>query len=167
MAAALLPSLPSGSRVFIDANVFVYGLSGRSAQCRQFLDRCSAQDVTGISLIEVVNEATHQFMMAEALEKGLLAKRTVETLRRQYDLVRRLHRYWTETERLLEMNLILFAANERMIRRAQAERQAAGLLTNDSIIVACMREYAIGNLATSDQDFERVSGIGLYVPDDI
>jgi len=33
MAATALSNLPSNSFIFIDANLFVYGLSGQSGQC--------------------------------------------------------------------------------------------------------------------------------------
>ena len=45
-----------------------------------------------------------------------------------------------------------------------AERQTAGLLTNDSMIVSCMREYGVSFLATSDADFERVAGVTIFRP---
>ena len=35
------------------------------------------------------------------------------------------------------------------------------------MIAACMREYGIKFLATSDQDFERVRGITVYRPADL
>jgi hypothetical protein len=34
-----LPALAGHSFILIDANIFIYGLSGQSTQCRQFLDR--------------------------------------------------------------------------------------------------------------------------------
>jgi predicted nucleic acid-binding protein len=69
-----LASLASHSLIFIDANIFIYGLSGQSSQSAQFLERCLREDVTGITLFETVNEATHRFMVAEALAKDLITR---------------------------------------------------------------------------------------------
>jgi predicted nucleic acid-binding protein len=68
---AALDAVPDGSNVLIDANVFVYALSKMSPQCSTFLARCSRERIFGITLFEVVHEATHAFMRAEGLKKGL------------------------------------------------------------------------------------------------
>ena len=73
MALRPLSNLPDQSFVIIDANVFIYALSGRSAECRHLFERCLREEVTGIALFETVNEVTHRFMIAEALSKGLRA----------------------------------------------------------------------------------------------
>jgi predicted nucleic acid-binding protein len=167
MASVALASLPSHNFIFIDANIFIYGLSGQSAQSAQFLERCLQEDVTGITLFETVNEATHRFMVAEALVKGLVMRGTAKRLREQFRLIPTLSDYWANIERLLALNLLFVPVNEEILRAAQFERQAFGLLTNDSMIVACMREYGISFLATNDADFERVTGITVFKPSDV
>lgn len=56
--------------------------------------------------------------------------------------------------------------NEIIIGTAQAIR-GAGLLTNDSLLVAAMREHGLSYLASNDSDFERVSGITFFKPIDL
>jgi anaerobic selenocysteine-containing dehydrogenase len=52
--------------------------------------------------------------------------------------------------------------------RASAEvRKAEGLLTNDSFIVAYMREQGLTKLATANGDFDRIDGIEVYKPTDL
>lgn len=167
MPRSALADLPSQSFAFIDANIFVYALSGQSTECRDFLTRCLNEEVTGIALLETVNEATHRFMMAEALAKGLVARGTAKLLREKHDLIPHLSDYWQSIERILALNLLFVPVNERILRNAQTERQAAGLLTNDSVIVSGMREYGVSFLATNDADFERVAGITVFKPSDV
>jgi len=57
--------------------------------------------------------------------------------------------------------------NESTLRGAYAERRAAALLTNDSMIVSGMREYGVPFLASNDSDFERVLGITVFKPADL
>ena len=167
MASSALPDLPSRSFIFIDANIFVYGFSGQSGQCRQFLDRCLREEVTGIALFETVNEVTHRLMVAEALSKGLITRGAAKRLREKPGLISGLTDYWKNIERLLALNLLFVPVNEAILRGAHTERQAAGLLTNDSMIVSCMRDYGVSFLATSDADFERVVGITVFKPSDL
>lgn len=162
-----LLSIPTGADIFIDANILVYGLNSASAQCFQLLERCSREEVIGVSLFEIVNEATHVFMMGEAVLKGVITQRSASALRKKYSDIPHLIDYWRDTERVLALNLLLFSTDEQIVRSAQAERQGAGMMTNDSMILSWMREYGIRNIATADGDFERASGITVFRPDDI
>lgn len=148
--AQQLAATPSGSSLIIDANVFVYGLDSKSAQCRTLLERCSKEEVAGITLFEVIHEATHVFMCAEARAKGICAGRAVTFLRDHPDQIKALTDYWVNTQRLLALNILFLPMEKKIVVRAQAERMNAGLLTNDSIIVAAMREYGISSIATKD-----------------
>jgi len=167
MTCQPLSQIPNGSNVFLDANILVYGLSGGSGQCTLLLERCSKEEVTGICLFEIVNEATHRFMLAEAFQKGIISRESAMTLRSHSTLIPSLSDYWRDTERILNLNVLFLSTNEEIVRNAKAERQQFGLLTNDSMIVSCMRSYGITILATNDTDFERVSGIAIYRPDDL
>ncbi len=51
--------------------------------------------------------------------------------------------------------------------RAADVRAETGLLTNDSIIVATMRDAGLTAIATADGDFERVEGVQVYRPTDL
>jgi predicted nucleic acid-binding protein len=167
MAVEFLPNLPDRSFVFIDANIFIYALTAQSAQCRQLFERCLREEVTGIALFETVNEVTHRFMIAEALSKGLITAGGAKALRKKFQQIPTLTDYWLNTQRMLALNLLFMPVNEAIIENAQAVRQEAGLLTNDSMIVAGMREYGLFFLATNDSDFERVRDITLFKPTDL
>ena len=106
-------------------------------------------------------------MVAEAKSKGVITSGGAKALRRNFRLIPRLRDYWDDTIRLLNLNLLLLPANESILRSAQNERQAAGLLTNDSLIISFMREYGLSFLASNDSDFERVAGITLFKPSDL
>ncbi len=164
---AALDSVPDGSNVLIDANVFIYALSSRSQQCKNFLVRCAGEQVYGITPHEIVHDATHIFMCAEAVAKGLPAKKTPKYLSEHPEQVKALTDYWVSTQGILALNLVLLPMEEKIIVGAQAERKNAGLLTMDSVIVASMREYDITNIATTDKMFNSVNGISVFSPTDI
>jgi predicted nucleic acid-binding protein len=42
-----------------------------------------------------------------------------------------------------------------------------GLMTNDSVTVALMRQLDLPVIATADADFNNVSGLRVYQPEDI
>lgn len=164
-----LDAVPDGSNVLIDANVFVYALSSSSLQCKEFLARCSREQIYGITLFEVIHEATHEFMRAEARAKGLFtaAEKGVKYLKNHPEEVKNLIDYWTNTQRILALNLVLLPGEEKIVVAAQRVRVEAGLLTNDSVIVAAMREYGVSKIATSDTIFGAMSGLAVFSPTDL
>jgi len=162
-------SIPSGSNLLIDTNVFVYGLTAKSPQCKALLERCSGEELFGITLFEVVHEATHDFMRAEARAKGLFTatEKGAKYLANHPEQVMLLTHYWTNTQRLLALNIVFLPMEQNIVVGAQIERSNAGLLTNDSIIVGAMREYGISLLATNDRQFDSVTGITVFSPTDV
>lgn len=160
-----LDSVPNGSDVLIDVNIFVFGITNQSPQCKNFLARCSSEQVYGITLFEVVNDATHLFMLGEARKKN--PKKVREFLENNPEEVKKLTAYWTETERILALNLIFLQCEEKIVTGAHKERLQSGLLTNDSVIVATMREYGISKIATHDAGFDSVAGLSVFRPNDI
>lgn len=165
-----LPQVPNGANVFLDANILVYAIGGRSAECLALLERCSREEVTGICSYSVLLDATHQFLLAEARAKGHIPagqNNPARYLKNHPATVMALRDYWTNAQRLFSLNLLILETEESVFRRSQLERQSAGLLTIDSIIVASMREYGIPILATGDNDFGRVNGIRVFQPTDL
>jgi predicted nucleic acid-binding protein len=104
-----LRDVPGGSDLFIDANILVYGLAGQSNECKDLLLRCSREEVFGVCLYETVNEATHRFMLAEAMAKRLIPSEMARELRSRPGVVRALSDYWQNTERVLALNLLFLA----------------------------------------------------------
>lgn len=162
-----LDAVPDGSNVLIDANVFIYALSNQSPQCKNFLSRCSREQIYGITLFGVVHEATHQFMLAEARSKGLFASKLRKYLSEHSEVVKQFTDYWVNTQRILALNLVFLPDEEKIVIGAQRARGEVGLLTNDSVIVAAMREYGISNIATSDAMFGNVNGLSVFSPTDL
>ncbi len=167
MPTRSLKDIPSGSDVFIDANILIYGLADQSAQCKELLLRCSREEITGICLLEVVNEATHRFMLAEAQSKGHIKLGIARELRQKPEIIKTLVDYWTNTERILNLNLLFLPLDEQILRTAHGARQSARLLTNDSMIASSMLMYGISYLASADADFDRVPGITVFGPLDL
>jgi predicted nucleic acid-binding protein len=164
-----LDTVPDGSDILIDANVFIYGLSNASPECKDFLARCSREKIYGITVFEVIHEATHEFMRAEARAKNLFTaeEKGVKYLTKHPEEIKKLTDYWDNTKRILALNLVLLPCEEKIVVGAQRVRVEAGLLTIDSIIVSAMREYGISKIATKDKIFGTVNGVSVFSPTDV
>jgi predicted nucleic acid-binding protein len=163
-----LERVPPGSRVFLDANVFIYHFTGSSPQCTTLLVRCESGEVRGITGVHVLAEVTHRLMTVEAVRKGLVTPGNVAAkLRSHPEIVRRLTDYQSNLDLLLAMGIEILKLGSDDLSASAAIRRTAGLLTNDSLSAAMMRRERIQALATTDRDFRRVAGLRLYRPTDL
>jgi predicted nucleic acid-binding protein len=162
-----LPDLPSGSLVFIDANIFIYGMLRESVQCADLIERCRQEEVAGVTTTEVVSEVCHRLMIKEAMDLGLISRPAASALKSKHTGIRGLRKYWELTARIFQLNLVVLSSSEARHRAAQRIRDQHGLLTNDSLIVAACFEREIPSLASRDADFELIPELTLYRPSDM
>ncbi len=167
MPADVLSNIPQGADVFLDANIFVYAFTGASPECEAVLARCAREEVFGVTSFEVINEVTHRLMVAEAFQKGSIARPRAENLRKHPEVIQGLADYWAQISQIFHMNLVIVSAEEAILRRAQRIRAAHGLLTLDSVLVATMEEYSLVQLASHDHDFDRLRSLAVYHPTDV
>ncbi len=167
MPVERIQNLPAGTRLFLDANIFVYAFLRHSNQCRELLGRCATEQVLGITTLDVVNEVTHRMMLAEALGRGVIKRDSVRDLRGKWREVAKMTEYWAQTSAIFGLNILVLTTDEARLHRAQNIRARHGLLTNDSLIVAAMEEFGNHSLATRDNDFDHVSELTVYKPTDI
>ena len=160
-------NLPAGTDLFLDANIFIYSFLGHSTQCRDLLSRCAAEQVFGITTLEVVNEVTHRMMLAEALGSGVITRDSARDLKGKWREITKLTQYWAQSAGIFGLNILILASDEARLHRAHTMRSRHGLLTNDSVILAAMDEHRIGNLASLDSDFDHVPELTVYKPTDI
>ena len=163
-----LAELPDGDSVFIDANIFIYHFGGRSPECKAFLERCARRELLGYTATPVLAEVLHRLMIAEAIMKGLVtAKTAVRKLGETPALVKQLTQYQEDVSKISQMNITILALTSEIVQTSAEVRNREGLLTNDSLIVACMRTQGLSKLATANGDFDQVSGVDVYKPTDL
>src|SRR5271157_1919526 len=168
MPVSDLHTIPHGADVFIDSNIFIYALNGKSAQCAALLQRVSSEEVTGITSYHVVGEVTHKLMMAEFVATGGPGTNNPRNYLKEHpEIVKGLAAYWTGTQQVLAMNLLFLSVDEGIIKMAQPIREQSGLLNNDSLIAASMKYLDLTFIASNDEDFTAVSGFSVFKPTDL
>jgi predicted nucleic acid-binding protein len=162
-----LAALPSGTRIFIDANIFIYHFTRTplTAACTAFLQRVEAGDVEGITSVVVLAEAAHRLMILEAIQShGLSSRAAVRGLKENPALVQRLSRYKIATETISSFNVVVEPLTAAHLRTAQGFSTAHGLLTNDSLTAAVMQSLALTDLASNDPDFSVMPALTVWQP---
>lgn len=160
--------LQEGDELFLDANIFIYHFLGLSQQCKRLLGQCRDGFLHGKTASFIVAETVHRLMVAEAIERQLItAKNPVKKLREKPHVVQQLSKHADSVHTLRAMNIEVVPLTVAAVEASAEARKQYGLLTNDSIVVAVMKELGIAKLATLDNDFDRVEEMAIYKPTDI
>ena len=168
MASSTLDHVQDGTRIFVDASILVYHFSGVSAECKSFLERCERGEVKGVTSTLVMAEASHRLMMIEAAASGQVSPGNVaKKLGKKPQIVRKLHLYQEQVEKIPLMGIGVEPLDLQLLLHAAPLRSRYGFLTNDSLIAATLGERGIEAIASGDQDFDRLVGVGLYYPSDV
>jgi predicted nucleic acid-binding protein len=168
MASSTLDQIEAGSRVFIDASIFIYHFTGRSPECRRLLEGCESGRIEGFTSVTAVAEVAHRLMTIEAVAKGLVSPgKVVQKLREKPALVRELHLYQEQTELIPLMGIVVLSLDSGLMILAAELRRRHGLLVNDSLLAATAAREGIADFASADTDFERVGELRLFRPGDL
>ena len=163
-----LTEIETGSRVFVDANIFIYHFTGVSNECSDFLERCERGKLHATTTVSVIQEVLQCLMIVEATRNDLLQPPDVaEKLRKSPQTVKYLNEYFINTEKIQDMGIAIKPVLFDTLLNSHVVRLTSGLMINDSIIVAGMKQDRIQLLATSDRSFESVPEIQICTPEDL
>lgn len=160
--------VPKNAAVFVDTNIFVLadGSGDLADQCSLLLERIRRAEVRGFTSTMVVAELMHRVMVKEAREKQTFATAmaAVDHLQKYPAFVQGLSRHLTVASDLRRAGFDILPLTVKDLHTSKAFRRDHGLLANDSLIVAVMRNNRIGDLATNDRSFERITGLRVWQP---
>ena len=163
-----LDSVPDGSRILIDTDVWLYLFTGNSSECIRLGARCNEGAIQAYITTIVVGEFCHHAMMLEARQKGILSNSNPASfLAKRNSLVRCLGEYRTPVQHWLHGGVEVVSVEKDDIFAALTIQERFGMMTNDSLNLAVMSRLGIRQLATCDTTFDHLSELTIYQPKDI
>lgn len=163
-----LTEIADGDAVFVDANVFIYHFTGRSDDCSILLERVESGRVRGFTGQVSVLEVAHRLIVLEAAERGLTpAANPAARLAGRPELVRELSKYYFSVLSIDRLGFDILPLPIDFLTASQEFRQRYGLLVNDSIVPALMRQAGLSILASADAAFDRIPEIRRFAPADL
>lgn len=168
-----LSTLYSGSRVFIDTNIFHLHYQGRSVSCTAFLTRLAAGDVVGYVNSEVLSDLIHKLMVSEAEVQNLIPQPRAALLKNYLQSDRGgialIPAYQTQFENTMSMGIKMLRISKRLLIDTKHYRENYGLMTNDSLHIGNMLLHnpPVHDIITWDGDFGHVPGITVWEPTDV
>jgi predicted nucleic acid-binding protein len=161
-----LSEISDGEKVFIDADIFLYSAFDHPTfgrNCKDLLTRVENKEIRGFSSDFVLNEVFHKLMIAEtAVLHKVNARAATKLIEERHEIIDQLKVIWVEMELIKSFNIsmmkgLLFPDFVVLSRRYS-------LTGTDAIHLSMMRLNEVANIATNDNDFERVEGITLWKP---
>ena len=160
--------IPSGSRLYIDANIFVYYFGRMSNECAALIGRCEREEIEAYTGTHVLLEVAHRLMMTEAVDKGLVTPGNVpRKLRRRPELASQLNEHSEAIRFILNMGIQILQVDTDILEISANLRAQTGFLVNDSISLAVMQRQDVHAIATNDRDFQRVNWLEVHLPSDL
>lgn len=156
-----------GASLFVDANPLVYYFASDPilvAACARLIARIQNQELRAYTSTHVLSEAAHKLMAAEAAIQFGWKSKVVKYLQQQPDKVRQLTKFRQAIQQVPQLGIQVLSIAPALIDAGTLVSQQTGLLTNDALIVAIMRQYGLTDLASNDPDFDSVPGITRYAP---
>jgi len=83
------------------------------------------------------------------------------------EIIKKLSTYIHDVEKIGDMNLEVLELTYDCIKTSAAVRRSEGILTNDSLVAAAMKDIGVSNLLTNDDDFDRLEWLHIYKPSDV
>ncbi len=159
--------IPQGAAVFVDANVLIYHFTGHSQfgqVCTDLFTRIEQGDIRGVTSSHMLSEIAHRLMTIEAAQTfGWPFAGIAYRLRRQPDQVQQLTQFQQAVDEVLASDIDVLPVTGQLISIAAAISRQTGLLSNDALLIAVMRQHGMAHLASNDADFDRVPGITRYM----
>lgn len=159
-------AIPSGSAVFLDANVFVYHFAPHPVLqrvCQELLERVSRNDIRGFTSSNVLSDVAHRLMTYEASAKyGWPMTGIAYRLQSHPAEIQALSRFRQAVDEIPRFNIDVLPVSASNVADAASHSQQHGLLSGDALVLAVMREHGLSQLASYDADFDRVPSIQRF-----
>ena len=156
------------TKLYIDANIFVYASDGASRECRDLLERCGRRELDAFTGTHVLLEVAHRLMMIEAVDKGLVTPGNVPSkLKRRPELASQLNDHSDAIRSILNTGIYVLQVDAEILEISSDLRMQTGFLVNDSVSLAMMQRRRIPAIATNDRDFQRVNWLEVHLPSDL
>ncbi|MCZ7403081.1 MAG: PIN domain-containing protein [Candidatus Methanoperedens sp.] len=164
-----LSSIPSGTSVFIDANIFLFEIfedANFGDSSYDFIKKIESSEIKGYTSTLVLDEVLFKMILMEASNKfNVSMKDVVRILKQEPEKLTALEKSWENIREIQNMdNLTIFGVSPAIFKEAVEIALTCKLLPHDATHAAVAKEMNIRNIATNDDDFERMDFIKVWKP---
>jgi predicted nucleic acid-binding protein len=135
------------------------------AACTRLLKQIEFQELRGFISTHVLADIVHRLMTIEAMDLlGWPGTRLAARLRKHHTEIPKHIVYLQALVKIAQIGIRVLPVLEQHVIQAAQLSWAHELLTGDALVVAVMQANGLTNVASADDDFDRVPGITRYAP---
>ena len=161
-------SIPTGTSVFLDANVLIYSCADDPTfgdACTDLLERIKLKDLQGFFSASLFSEVAHRLMTLEACKTlGWTYAGIGRKLRRHPAEIQKLQEFRKALDDIVAIGLHILPVSAQDILLAGDLSIQHGLLSGDALLIAMMQKNGLTQLASNDADFDHVASITRFGP---
>jgi predicted nucleic acid-binding protein len=167
IVAKRLGSIPAGIAVFIDANVFHFYLRGPKdvrKESTKFLERIENGEISGYTSTLVLDELMYKILLRKIEEKH--KQNPLIIIEKNFDEIGKNASYVKEA-----IEIVLGISELKILEVTMEDLQNAAdlmelfsLLPRDAVHLSVMLSHGIKDIASSDNDFDRVKDLTRWTP---
>jgi predicted nucleic acid-binding protein len=161
-----LYQVPSGTRIFIDSNIFLYIFlkhPKRGKSCEEFIHRTEEMDIQGIVDEFVYNEVMHKLMVTAMVNRFHCSpQKAITFVKTTPEILKDFPALWEAGEIFRSMNVKVISGP--FFPESFTLMQEHHLLITDAVHVAAMNKEKVTHIASNDKDFSRVPGLSVWKP---
>ena len=136
------------------------------ATCRAFLQNIESGTYFAATSALVLNEIVHKLILAETTKTYHLrseneSKKLIED---KPETISSLTRVWKTYAVIRAYPLVIYSIDKATMDMATDLSSRYGLFISDATHLAVMKMNGISNIATNDNDFQRIDDINIYKP---
>jgi predicted nucleic acid-binding protein len=160
-----LADIPSGTTVFIDANVPLAGIlrDWRAPEVEAFLRRIAAGEIQAVTSVVVISEIFHRALIAEVCEAlGLKHGEALRRVKQDPSVFESVHKCYEAVDDFMSLCSQVWPLDQDSLRHALRLSKMHHLLISDATHVALMDTQQVFAVASFDRDLARVRSIQVY-----
>ena len=161
--------IETGTTIFVDANILLYAVSGHwmyGNSSKWLLESINDGEYNGITSVLVCNEVFHRSLIAEIVERECISPKSVsECLKKDPELVKESIKAWDAIEKIEQINhMTVVGIDGTIFNTALIFSKKYGILSNDALHLAIMKQEGVGTIASNDRDFSSVEWLKIWRP---
>ncbi len=152
--------------VFVDTNIFVYALAKThryKRTCDALLSKINSGDVIGFTSSTAINELFHTLLIGEVkLKYGDVE--VIRFIKEHPNVISECEVAYGALDDIFDSSIVILPLTLEVLHHAKISSQKYNLLFSDAIHAASCEVYGIKNIATNDEDFDRVDFLKVWKP---
>jgi predicted nucleic acid-binding protein len=152
--------------VFIDTNIFIYAIAKKHRYkhiCEGLLSKINDGEIIGFTSSTAINELFHTVLVGE-VKKKYGGNDIVHFIKEHPNVISECSVAYSVLDDVFNSRMVIMPLTLEVLKYSKTFSKKYNLLFSDAIHAASCNLFNVKNIATNDNDFERVDFLKIWRP---